>query len=202
MYKIEVRKQNGTINITNDKYENGVNHLGVDRFPDIGVEYVYLQCCSEAFAEDFYVDETNAIQAFTEEQKQKLIDIIKNWEQELGQEGNPTREQSYYSKLADINKEFETKVKDLSSYIPESEKLTWDKQEEEARKYLSDAAEVTPFLDIVCSMRGVTKEYLANKIIEKTDIYVASVGALLGEKHKKEDLLETEFSDLFEIEEV
>jgi len=91
--------------------------------------------------------------------------------------------------LKSINIWYEAEVAKLTKGVPNTEISTWDKQESEARTYLTDANALTPFIDNLVQARGITKEYLVNKIIEKADAYAIALGTLTGERQKKEDEL-------------
>lgn len=91
--------------------------------------------------------------------------------------------------LKDINKEYEDAVRNLTIDTPDSEKQTWLKQESEAREWLKDNSAVTPLIDAICANRGVEKEYLVNKIIEKSDAYAVAIGRLTGTRQAKEKLI-------------
>jgi hypothetical protein len=71
--------------------------------------------------------------------------------------------------------------------IYDTEKETWERQKFEADKYLLDNTASTPFLDILSTNRGITKEELVTKIISKADAYATYVGTQLGLQHKAED---------------
>ena len=88
--------------------------------------------------------------------------------------------------LKDINKEYEDAVRNLTIDIPDSEKQTWLKQENEARAYISDNTTQTPLIDAMCETRKCTKEYIVNKIIEKADAYAVVIGRLTGLRQAKE----------------
>jgi hypothetical protein len=92
--------------------------------------------------------------------------------------------------LYDINSNFENTIYDLTSDVPESEKLTWTKQEAEARAWLEDNSASTPFIDGILSERTkYDKATLVAKIIEKADAYASAVGALTGARQHAEDKL-------------
>ena len=88
--------------------------------------------------------------------------------------------------LNKVNADFETAISSLTSSTPTSEISTWTKQEQEARAYLLDSNASTPFMDAICTSRGVDKSYLAGKIIEKADAYAVAVGTLTGVRQKLE----------------
>lgn len=89
--------------------------------------------------------------------------------------------------LKDANTDYEQQVQELTKDVPESEKLTWTKQETEARAYLLDNTVSTPLIDGIVTARGVDKAYLVSKIIEKADLYAAAVGVLTGQRQAIED---------------
>lgn len=84
---------------------------------------------------------------------------------------------------------YENQVAQLTSGVPQSEIATWAKQELEARGYVVDNTFPTPLIDSLCSARGVDKDYLVSKIIEKADLYASAIGQLTGLRQKQEDEL-------------
>lgn len=88
-----------------------------------------------------------------------------------------------------IDSDYETKVQSLTAGIPESEIKTWTKQESEARGYTADNTYPTPLIDALVTERGVPKDYLVSKILEKADMYAKEVGKLTGARQKAEDQL-------------
>lgn len=91
--------------------------------------------------------------------------------------------------LIKLNNEFEDSVAQLTSSTPQSEISTWIKQESEAREWLKDKSAVTPLIDAICANRGVEKDYLVSKIIEKSDAYAVEIGRLTGIRQAKEKLI-------------
>lgn len=100
--------------------------------------------------------------------------------------------EAYLEKTASdrINKEYEEKVANLTKGVPDTEKNTWNKQELEARAYLEDNNANVPFIRTLAESRGVLLDYLAQRIIEKAEVYSVELGKLTGEKQRKLDLLE------------
>lgn len=82
-----------SIHIINDRYKSSVTHIGTNRHPNIDVEYVYLQYCDNMLHESFWVDKNNSRQSFDDSQIEILDELVAAWEQEIGQEGNPSTEQ-------------------------------------------------------------------------------------------------------------
>ena len=88
-----IRVYQNTIYIQNDRYSNGVAHFGTNRHPNIGVEYEYLQYCDNMLHDSFWIDTNNLRQSFDDNQIKILEDLVAAWEQEIGQEGNQSKEQ-------------------------------------------------------------------------------------------------------------
>lgn len=94
--------------------------------------------------------------------------------------------ESLLYKLMIINREYESAVANLTEGIHKDERDTWVKQENEARAWVVDNNSPTPLLSAMCEARGCSLEYMVGKVIEKSDLYTAEVGRLLGEKQRKE----------------
>ena len=90
-------------------------------------------------------------------------------------------------KIEELRNEFDKIVDEYIFDTPLSEKLTWDKQEAEAKAFLSDPASPTPLIDllIISRKKGETKEELANIIVSKANFYIEFQGDLLGTYHSK-----------------
>lgn len=91
--------------------------------------------------------------------------------------------------LDKINKEYEDEVAKLTKGVPDTERSTWNKQEQEARLYLEDKNADVPFIKTLAENRGIPLDYLATKIIEKADSYSVALGELTGLRQKEEDSL-------------
>ncbi len=92
--------------------------------------------------------------------------------------------------LRNINLDLEKEVAKLTQDVPETEKATWTKQEQEARAYKVDNTTPTPCIDYLVASRGVDKDTLVDKIIYKADIYSQALFTLIGKKQKAEDELQ------------
>ena len=101
--------------------------------------------------------------------------------------------ESLLYRLMIINREYESAVANLTEGIPKDERDTWVKQESEARLWVVDNNSLTPLLSAMCEARGCSLEYMVGKVIEKSDLYTAEVGRLLGEKQRKEKELLGEY---------
>ena len=180
MIEIKVVKSDSIVFVSNDVYTNVVcTDIGLA--PDIGVDYEYLQYSDSAWYECYYVDANNHLYELTDEQKTSLLDVVSNWVQPLGQEGNPTLEQAQLSKIESLNNSFTVDVSKITTALPH-EMVSWRKQEDEARAYTADNTVATPFIDAQLITRdlGETKDELAAKIIINADTYQVSYATLLG----------------------
>ncbi|MAR74350.1 hypothetical protein [Halomonas sp.] len=86
-----------------------------------------------------------------------------------------------------INAAYEAELASIRSEYPESEQMTWDKQEREARAFLADSATATPLLDAVATGRGMDKAELATRIIAKADAWIQASGLATGKRQALED---------------
>lgn len=120
-------------------------------------------------------------------------------EYELLEIDNPYKEDGTFIELTDkhlspflmasANTEFEQAIAAMTAGVPKEEQMTWTKQEEQARAYLADSATITPLLDKILLHRSkfANKTELAEKIVEKADMYEAAVGDLIGKRQAIED---------------
>ena len=97
------------------------------------------------------------------------------------------------SELEIINKDYEDKVNALTIETPDAEVKTWSEQKTEAKAYTLDNTALTPLIDSIAITRGVPKELLVTKILEKADIYANAVGILTGERQRLEDLINAKY---------
>lgn len=99
----------------------------------------------------------------------------------------PTVEEVRDEKLEEINGAYEAQLSVVRNGYPETELLTWDKQEQEARAYLADNGASTPFMDSLAGERGITKADLAARIMVKVNLADTLVGAATGKRQRLED---------------
>lgn len=92
--------------------------------------------------------------------------------------------------LADINTECEKAIAAIRAGYPESEVLSWPKQEAEARAVAADHTSSTPLLDALATARGIDKAELVARVIAKADAFAAISGALIGKRQNLEDQLD------------
>lgn len=104
-------------------------------------------------------------------------------------------------KLAKINAACEAELSALQSTYPQSEVLSWDKQEREARAFVENPATPVPLISALAAAREVDPADLVDWIILKADAYTDAVGAALGKRQKLEDQLAalTDWEDMAEI---
>ena len=101
----------------------------------------------------------------------------------------PTIEELKASKLAEINSEYEVATSALVSTYPDTELLTFEKQEAEARAWKADNSASTPFLDSLARARGIDKAELVERVIIKAEAFQTAVATLTGLRQKYEDQL-------------
>lgn len=93
-------------------------------------------------------------------------------------------------KLNEINAAYQQAIATLTPTYPDDERLTFDKQEAEARSWLADNSESTPFVDALAAGRMIDKAELVNRIIAKADAFAIASGLLTGQRQRYEDLLD------------
>lgn len=101
----------------------------------------------------------------------------------------PTLDELKAAQNADLASACETAIAAIRAGYPESEVLSWPKQEAEARAFVADAGAVTPLLDALADARAVPKAELAARVIAKADAFAAISGALIGKRQALEDAL-------------
>lgn len=93
-------------------------------------------------------------------------------------------------KLNEINSAYEQAIATLTPTYPDDERLTFDKQEQEARAWLADNSTPTPFVDALAVGRQMDKAELVSRIIAKADAFALASGSLTGQRQRYEDLLD------------
>ena len=91
-------------------------------------------------------------------------------------------------KYAEINEGCQAALAALTATYPDRELLTFDKQEAEARAYLSDPSSA---ITAIAQGRGIPVDELAQKIIAKADAFALASGTLIGQRQWYEDALES-----------
>ena len=85
-------------------------------------------------------------------------------------------------KKAQINRQVDQAVNDVTSKYPKTERDSWYKQAEEAKGFTADSTFATPLLDAMANNDATEKAVLAAKIMTNIDVFAAGVGALLRKK--------------------
>lgn len=93
-------------------------------------------------------------------------------------------------KLDEINALYQQAIATLTPTYPDDERLTFDKQEAEARAWLADNSASTPFVDALSAGRQMDKAELVNRIVAKADAFAFASGLLTGQRQRYEDMLD------------
>lgn len=93
-------------------------------------------------------------------------------------------------KLNEINISYQQAIATLTPTYPDDERLTFDKQEQEARAWLADNSTPTPFVDALAVGRQMNKAELVSRIIAKADAFALASGSLTGQRQRYEDMLD------------
>lgn len=93
-------------------------------------------------------------------------------------------------KLSEINGAYETAIAALTPTYPDSERLTFDKQEAEARAYIADSNADTPLLSALAEGRGIDRAELVRRVIAKADAFSSASGLITGLRQRYEDMLD------------
>ena len=95
-------------------------------------------------------------------------------------------ERSKQDALDRLNDIYMSCVAVLEADYPPSERESWHVQVDEARR-LQNGDEDTPWIDAAASGRGITREELANLILQQDSYYRAMHGALTGKRQALRD---------------
>lgn len=93
-------------------------------------------------------------------------------------------------KLNEINAAYQQAIATITPTYPDDERLTFDKQEQEARTWLADNSASTPFVDALAAGRRMNKAELVSRIISKADAFAIASGLLTGQRQRYEDMLD------------
>lgn len=94
------------------------------------------------------------------------------------------------SKLNEINLKADEALSKVTSIYPTMEIVSWYKQEIEAVNYRRDQTYPTPMTDAIALFRGIDKEVLVDRIIEKAQLFARISGATFGRRQGLEDRLQ------------
>lgn len=94
------------------------------------------------------------------------------------------------AKLTALNAACDASLAAMTGGYPQAELLTFDKQEAEARAYLSDPATATPLLSALATGRGIPLNELVLRVIAKADAFAVASGQIIGQRQALEDSLD------------
>ncbi|MBZ7976706.1 MULTISPECIES: hypothetical protein [unclassified Campylobacter] len=87
-------------------------------------------------------------------------------------------------KLSEIETSFKNAMSNLDK-TPDEERLTFERQEREAREYLASNDESkAPFLKALATSREVPLNDLAQKVVAKANLYANASATLIGKRQK------------------
>lgn len=89
-----------------------------------------------------------------------------------------------------INAAYESAVSTLTAGYPQNEIASWPKQEAEARAWLADNTDPTPWIDGAANSRGIAKQALVTLIIANADALAPLHGALTGKRQMLRDQID------------
>lgn len=101
-----------------------------------------------------------------------------------------TLETARRSKLNEINLKADEALAKVTSIYPTMEIISWYKQEIEANGYRKDPTFPTPMTDAIATFRGIDKEILIDRILEKAQLFAMVSGATFGRRQGLEDVLQ------------
>jgi hypothetical protein len=74
---------------------------------------------------------------------------------------------------------------------PDHERMSWERQEREARALMADPLAEAPLLESLSSARGIPLVEMAQKDIDKVDAYTEALQIVLGEQQRCETLVKS-----------
>ena len=101
---------------------------------------------------------------------------------DLGQPEAPPKTQEELLRL--LRRECDRRLEILRQDYPDSEVLSWDKQEAEAR------AGGGPLIQALATARGIPLEVLIDRILEKSQRFAVASGAIIGQRQRIEDQIQ------------
>lgn len=93
------------------------------------------------------------------------------------------------NQIATINADYSNAIYNMVSDTPDFERESWPKQEAEAKAHSLDQSSQTPYIDTLAISRGIPRELLLAKILEKVSLYEVAHAHLTGLRQAKEDAL-------------
>lgn len=101
-----------------------------------------------------------------------------------------TFEQRRARQLAIINGAFERDAAALTAGYPETERLTWMVQQQEAMAWGADAGAATPYLDGLAAARGIDAATMRAKTLQQVQLFMSASQALVGKRQRLRDLID------------
>lgn len=101
----------------------------------------------------------------------------------------PDVDRAKAAKLETINTAYNAATSALVSTYPQTELLTFDKQEAEARAWTADNSVETPLVDMLSEGRQMDKSELIRRILAKADAFALATGYLTGQRQRYEDMV-------------
>jgi hypothetical protein len=142
---------------------------------------------------NYFKNNQNQIFAYDDEQVSQGYgkDLTPITEQEAMAIANPlpTTEQVKQTKANEIDTKAQQHIDSLVPVYPEFEKLTFEKQEQEARAYLADNTLATPTLTSIATERGLTVLELATRVVAKSDQFTQLAATVAGKRQAYHDQL-------------
>lgn len=102
----------------------------------------------------------------------------------------PTLAEAKAAKRREINAAYAAELAAITDDYPDVERLTWDKQEREARAWADDNTASTPLLDGIAAARGLSLSELVSRVIAKADAWIDASGAATGHRQALEDAID------------
>lgn len=90
-------------------------------------------------------------------------------------------------KLAQVFSASDAALSELSSRFSEHEKLSWTKQEQEAKALQLDPEAPAPLLRGMAASRGITLEALQTKVMANVQAFESAAALILGTQQRYED---------------
>lgn len=90
-------------------------------------------------------------------------------------------------KLDLVNREADKVLKSITDSFPQSELLSWAKQEAQAEAYLADNTVSVPLLETIAARRGITVADLAQRVMDKAVLFELATGDIIGQRQAYED---------------
>lgn len=105
-------------------------------------------------------------------------------------DGFPMLDYLKQEKLKEINEKCDEEMSKLTLTYPDTERLTFDQQKEEAIAFQRDESAPCTMLRSLAENRGITMSDLCGRVLTKAAIFSHTTGVLMGQRQKMEDALD------------